>query len=60
MKKSKSELMRETRQRRRNAGLVEFRVWVTPDERKAIQLALKDIRASEAYSPVVEALPINQ
>ena len=54
--KPKAQLMKETRQRRRDAGLVEFRCWCTPEERKAIELALKDIRASEAYSPVIEAL----
>jgi hypothetical protein len=36
MPKSKAELMRETRQRRKSAGLVDFRVWVTPEQKEMI------------------------
>ena len=50
MNKSRAQDMKKVRQRRKDAGLVEFRAWVTPEQREAIQLALKDIQASTAYS----------
>lgn len=34
--KSKAQLMKETRQRRKDAGLVEFRAWVTPEKREEL------------------------
>ena len=33
----KAKLMRETRARRRRLGLVEFRRWCTPDEKKQLE-----------------------
>jgi hypothetical protein len=35
--KSKAQLMKETRQRRKDAGLVEFRAWVTPKKKEELQ-----------------------
>lgn len=35
--KKKSQLMRETRQRRKDAGLVEFRAWVTLNQKEKLQ-----------------------
>ena len=55
-KPSRAEDNKRLRQRRKDAGLVQFRCWCTPEEKKAIELALKDIRASGAYGPVIEAL----
>ena len=54
--KSRATDMKNVRQRRKDAGLVEFRAWVTPEQREAIQLALKDIQASTAYSKVIDKL----
>jgi len=56
MNKSRAQDMKKVRQRRKDAGLVEFRAWVTPEQREAIQLALKDIQASTAYSKVIDKL----
>ena len=42
--KSRAKDMRNVRQRRKDAGLVEFRAWVTPEQRDAITLALCDMR----------------
>ena len=66
MPKSKAVLMKKTRQRRKDSGLVEFRAWVTPEERDAIKLALSDIRnrqfkklrfdASKVYAEIIKTL----
>ena len=56
MPKSRAKDMRNVRQRRKDAGLVEFRAWVTPEQRDAITLALLDIQASSAYSKAVDFL----
>jgi len=37
MAKNKAEMMKAMRDRRREAGLVEFRVWVTPANKDKIQ-----------------------
>ena len=42
--RSKAELMRESRQRRKDAGLVRFAVDVTPAERDALKKHLEKIR----------------
>ncbi len=34
--KSKAQLMKQTRQRRKDAGLVEFRAWVTTEQHKVL------------------------
>jgi len=39
--KSKAQLMKETRRRRKDAGLVEFRAWVTPEKRKELIALIK-------------------
>jgi len=49
--KSKAELMRETRQRRRNAGLVEFRCWIHPDDKPLLGRLAQDL--SRAISGAV-------
>ncbi len=36
----KSELMRANREKRKAAGLVEFRCWVKPEDRKVLQTHL--------------------
>ena len=56
MPKSRAEDMKKVRQRRKERGLVEFRCWCTPEEKQAIELALKDIRVSEVYSPIIDAI----
>lgn len=43
--KDKAEIMRRLRKNRRDAGLVELRVWVTPDQRSKIEKYIKDVRA---------------
>ena len=40
---SKASLMKQTRQRRRDAGLVEFRAWVTPEQKEKLREMLKQI-----------------
>lgn len=40
--KSKAQLMKETRQRRKDAGLVEFRAWVTPEKREELRKVLTE------------------
>ncbi len=39
--KSKAQLMKETRQRRKDEGLVEFRAWVTPEIKEQLTKQLK-------------------
>lgn len=41
---SKKDLMRQTRQRRKDAGLVEFRTWVTPKQREKLKKLLKEVQ----------------
>lgn len=38
--KPKAQLMKEIRQRRKEAGLVEFRAWVTPEKREELKTLL--------------------
>lgn len=35
--KEKSQLMKELRKNRKDAGLVEFRAWVTPNQKEKLQ-----------------------
>ena len=39
--KSKAQLMKETRQRRKDAGLVEFRVWVSKEDAKRLKALIE-------------------
>ena len=45
MAKSKAELMRATRKKRRDAGLVDFRAWVTPDVKAQLQATVDRAKA---------------
>ena len=45
--KSKAQLMKETRQRRKDAGLVEFRVWVTVDQQIELMKFLHEIKTNQ-------------
>ncbi|MCP4259774.1 MAG: hypothetical protein GY774_20015 [Planctomycetes bacterium] len=45
--KSRAEDMKRSRQRRRDSGLVEFRAWVTPEEKTTLDSTLKAIRAEK-------------
>ena len=40
--KPKAQLMIETRQRRKDAGLVEFRAWVTPRQKEKLINLIKE------------------
>lgn len=40
MPKTSAESMRELRQRRRDAGLVEFRAWVKPEQKRELEKLL--------------------
>jgi len=42
--KDKGSMMKRLRCTRKQAGLVEFRAWVTPAEKEALQLALEKIQ----------------
>ena len=42
--KSKAQLMKESRQRRKDAGLVEFRAWVTRDQKDILIKSIKEIK----------------
>jgi len=44
--KSKQELMKESRQRRIDAGLVHYREWVTEVEREKLKAYLRKLRES--------------
>ena len=41
--KSRAEDMKRSRQKRRDAGLVEFRAWVTPEQKEKLREMLKQI-----------------
>ena len=45
--KSKAQLMRETRARRKHQGLISFREWVTPDESEKLKKALEKMRKAQ-------------
>lgn len=36
--KEKSQIMRELRKNRKDAGLVEFRAWVTPNQKEKLKI----------------------
>jgi len=42
--KSKQELMKESRQRQKDAGLVHYREWVTENERDKLKAYLEKLR----------------
>ncbi len=44
MTKSRASDMKRLRQRRKDAGLVHYRVWVTPAEKQGLEARLKYMR----------------
>jgi len=57
--------MKKVRQRRKDAGLVEFRTWVHPDDKPAIEELAKELNrarsiviANRLYNPVIEELDL--
>lgn len=47
--KTSAERQAQYRVAQRGMGRSEMRIWVTPEEREAIKLALRDIRANKLY-----------
>ena len=43
MIRSRASDMKRSRDKRRDAGLVEFRAWVTPDQKKALENKLRKL-----------------
>jgi len=50
MPKSKTEMMARLRQQRKDAGLVEFRVWVTPEQSAKLFRYLVSIESNKVKS----------
>ena len=49
MAKDTNKRQAQYRATQRGMGRSEMRLWVTPEEREAIKLALRDIRANKLY-----------
>jgi len=51
MTKSKSELNKRLRQQRKDAGLVELRVWVTPNQKLEMEMIANEMECEVKMCP---------